>query len=214
VVQIQLPKQFPTRLAILGLYVAYFILTYKGIQIFTASYVLNINPALPYEALIPFVPATFYIYSLAYLFPAVLIFLTDIPTLKKIMLGFVFVSLIHYIVFLTFPISYTLRPSINPNQDFTSWLIYQFYLIDTPLNSLPSIHVSFVYLTYYFMKKYATPRLAHMGHFLAYLIAISTILVKQHYILDVFAGLLVSSLYNRYVIARPHQTQKPHSSNE
>lgn len=193
-----LTKRFTIALA----YVTYFILSYKAVQIFSASYTRPIELALPFEALIPFVPAAFYFYLLAYLIPLMLMFISDIATLKKIMLTFIAASLFHYVIFLVWPISYTLRPVVPATaSSSTLWLLHFFHQIDTPLNSFPSIHVSFVYMTYYFLKKYR-PALAPFGHLMAYAVALSTLFVKQHYILDVLGGLTVAYAFNRFLISR------------
>jgi len=185
------------RICALILYTSYFIVSYKAIQGFTATYASPVNLALPFEKQIPFIPWSFYVYSLAYPFPAILLFVCDHSQIKKIVLTFIGVSLIHYIIFLLFPISYPFRPELSAeSQDWTINLIHQFYGFDSTLNSFPSIHVSFVMMTYYFLRQMKS-EWTRLGYALAYTISISTILVKQHYIVDVLGGLIIAYIISK-----------------
>ena len=73
---------------------------------------------------------------------------------------------------------------------FVVWVIYS---LDLPLNCFPSMHVSLVFLGLFVIKMYR-PDLLRYYLVWAIAIALSTLLVKQHYIVDVLAGGVLGSL--------------------
>lgn len=184
---------FKQRLAVFFVFFAYFLVTYLGIQHWTAGYLTHASLAFPKEAGIPFVPWMFPIYISTYLFPLTIVFFADerevfLRTVK----AFFITSLIHYAFFLVMPVYYNLRPAL-PDADPTSMLywISFFYRLDKPLNSFPSIHVSYAFLTSFAIRQ-IHPKIAFPLFIWACAIAVSTVLVKQHYIADVAAAVLVA----------------------
>ena len=96
---------------------------------------------------------------------------------------------------LVFPNGQNLRPDPLPGNDLFTWLCARIYAADTNTNVLPSMHVigccAGVCAAFRSreMKRLRLPSLL-----LALLICASTVLVKQHSILDIYAGLAVSAV--------------------
>ncbi len=191
---------FQKRLLVVVLFAFYFAITYKGIQFLTSLYLTPTTLFLPGEASIPFIPWMMWIYITVYFIPP-LVLLTPPNKGQVIKMVWIFLiaSLIHYALFLVFPVHYTLRP---PLSDYAgNWLVNLIYSIDEPSNCFPSIHVSFVFLSYFFVQRYK-PTLAWFVLILAILISISTVLVKQHYIVDVIAAIILATGLNEALIKR------------
>lgn len=100
-----------------------------------------------------------------------------------------------FIVYMVFPNGQNLRPEIT-GQDFFSNLIRTIYTGDTPTNSAPSIHVInsiAVHLGLANCEKLKDRLHVKAASFtLMLLIIMSTVFIKQHSILDVVYGVLVS----------------------
>ena len=101
------------------------------------------------------------------------------------MVGLVLVQLPAVLIFLQYPSQMT-RPVIDEN-DVPSRLVRFLYRIDPGFNLLPSLHVGhsvLVALFFYTFRPRSFPWVA-TG---TVLIVISTVMVKQHVVLDVVAG--------------------------
>lgn len=101
-----------------------------------------------------------------------------------------------YIIYMIFPNAQHLRPVITQN-DFLSDLTKFIYLTDTPTNVCPSVHVinavaidaALRHSREFGIKKYRKT----VSLFLIILICLSTVFIKQHSVVDVFWGLIVSA---------------------
>lgn len=145
---------------------------------------------LSFEQNIPFVPffAIFYLsfYIIAFL-PFFLI--KDVKALRKVAACYLPASLACCIIYLLFPVE-MVRQTIIPH-NFWEQLVKFIYFIDQPYNCFPSLHVfsSFMsgFAIWLFDRKKGAFILLWAG-----MIAISTLFVKQHYVLDIIAGFLVA----------------------
>lgn len=148
--------------------------------------------ALPFEKDLPFVPVLIFAYLLIYAFLATsYLAVDDLSYFKKIVKSFFILITIHYVFFLVFPVRYSLRPVVDEHQGFVENLVVFYYWVDLPYNCFPSMHISNVFLISFFLQRYRK----FWGRILvplACLVAVSVVLVKQHYIADVVAGLLVA----------------------
>ena len=98
------------------------------------------------------------------------------------------------IVYLLFPNMQELRPAEFPRDNFLTRFMAGYYEMDTNTNVLPSLHVigAFAVQTAaWHSKRLGTPLWRTVFTVTAVLISLSTVFLKQHSILDVFAGLLV-----------------------
>ncbi len=147
--------------------------------------------ALPFEKNIPLLPALIFAYVMIYIFLAVpYLVIEDLDYFKKIVKSFFICVTLHFAIFLIFPVGYNLRPVVNPDQGWAYALVDFYYWLDLPYNSFPSMHISNAFLVAFFMRHHR-PYWGWIMLPLAFLVAISVVLVKQHYIVDVVAGYLV-----------------------
>ena len=98
------------------------------------------------------------------------------------------------------PNGLALRPSYVPGTDIFAQLVRMIYRSDTPMNVCPSIHVFnsvTLMLAYYRSAIFDAPRRRWMrpaAMVLCVSISLSTILLKQHSVIDVVFGLLLALL--------------------
>ena len=142
---------------------------------------------------VPYMP----VFALAYLCYTLILFLpflfvfTNKKQLFAVSTAFFSVATICNICYISFQ-TMMIRPEIIPS-GFFDRLVMFIYSIDKPVNLVPSEHVAFPVLT--------TLCLCHIKKKSWYillpitiLIILSTLFIKQHYILDVLAGIVVAGI--------------------
>lgn len=149
------------------------------------------------DNLIPFIKQFILIYHL--FMPCLIVFaLILLKENKQLYLQYIFClffsQILAYIIYLFWQ---TEIPRYNINllgSDFFSKLVRLTYMTDNNYNGCPSLHVSqMLSLIIFSFKSKITIRIKIPMVILAFLIAISTVLVKQHVILDILGGILLSS---------------------
>ena len=145
------------------------------------------------EMNIPFIIDSIWVYVMMYPFLLWSIFSYKCEeNFNKVLYSFIIVSLITIIIFQLFPVGYPREfyplphansPSVN--------LFYKIRWIDSPMNCFPSLHVSLCFL-FSFGHWSENKKLFWISLFITILISISTLTTKQHYIVDVVAGLILS----------------------
>lgn len=184
----------------------YFVVSYLGVQYIARTWGSPIILKLPGEENIPFLPAMILIYSASYIFfPLLFILLQKKGNIVKAIWVFLITSIIHYAFFVFLPVQYTLRPDLTQYNHFAQTpfisLINLYYNMDAPLNTFPSLHVSYAFLTYFFIRRYR-PDFKNIALIMAIAISVSTLFVKQHYVLDVVVALPITWLMNRLIIEK------------
>ncbi len=152
--------------------------------------------AVPYVSLEPFI----YVSLVIFLVFRVRIF-------QSAVLSMVATFLVSYLFF-AFLQTYVDRPALT-GHDFLTGLIRGVYASDQPYNDFPSLHVSTSTIIaihwWRFGGRYTLPIIGW-----AALVAISTVMVKQHYVPDIAGGLVLafatSLLFLRLVHPAPHDT--------
>jgi membrane-associated phospholipid phosphatase len=155
-------------------------------------------PAVGLDLALPLIPVWALVYGALYLFLIVLpVFVVREPEhIRRTFLAYLAVWITAYIVFLTYP-TIAPRPEKVIGSGFANWGLRFLYEADPPYNCFPSLHVahSFVSaLTCYAVHR----RVGIFATVAASLVALSTLLTKQHYVLDVVAG--VTLAYVAYAI--------------
>ncbi|MBI4373452.1 MAG: phosphatase PAP2 family protein [Deltaproteobacteria bacterium] len=154
--------------------------------------------ALPFEEKIPFVPGMIFAYILVFAFTASSYVAVDnLPFFKKIVKSFFLCVTIHFVFFLLFPVEYVLRPTL-PYEGWLNKFIVYYYWVDPVYNCFPSLHVSNVFLVTFLFERYRRGSRKFLLPW-AILVAVSVVLVKQHYILDVISGIFVAWVGYRVV---------------
>ena len=97
--------------------------------------------------------------------------------------------LIHNMIFLLYPVAIE-RPNI-PDDGFLNKLTLFYYKVDKPYNAFPSMHISLITISFLFLYFYWSKKYSIMVLPLYILTALSTLFIKQHYLLDVISGLLI-----------------------
>ncbi len=164
-----------------------------GYLVFAATY-LPINlfsvgrPAstlyLPGEEGLPFLPAFVYLYVLTYFVGAFLIVtVRDYYRFLRLAAATGVSLLMAYATYLLVPV-YLERPHLEVNSVHT-WLLSIIYL-DKSYNHFPSLHVTLSWLAFHAAQ---VPRRARIAlSVLVAALSVSTLFVKQHYVVDVVAG--------------------------
>ena len=144
---------------------------------------------LPGEAEIPFIPEWGSVYALAYVFPLVAIFtLRKADRLVRLLVAIGLAMAVTYSCFLAFPVEVP-RPWLDAHGVGSFLLSFQFRW-DKPYNAFPSLHVAFCWLialASWDRTPWRVPLVA-----LVAAISVSTLFVKQHFAVDVLAGLAVA----------------------
>lgn len=149
---------------------------------------LTLNTYL--DSLFPVVPLMTLVYISSFIVVILPYFLIkDKEKFKHLAWCYLGVMLIAYLIFIILPIK-ALRPEINGGGLFYNILL-MVYSLDFPYNNFPSLHVGLSFLSSLIIfcenKKAGSYLLVWAG-----LIALSTLLIKQHTILDVLGGLILS----------------------
>ena len=175
--------------------------------VFTATY-LPINEFsvgrdawtlfLPGEERLPFLPIFEYLYVLTYFIAALLITtIRDYATFRRMIRATGLSLLVAYTTYLLFPV-YFERPHLEVSSLHT-WLLSLEYL-DKPYNHFPSLHVTLSWLAVFASQ---VSRRARVGFsVLAAGISVSTLFVKQHYVVDVLYGFVLAWIAWRFARAR------------
>lgn len=168
---------------------AYFAGGYLLINQITAGRDAFLDVSFALESKIPFVPE--FIFGYAFVYFNVLIACIVIDNRQewhRLVVSFILATTIAYTVFLAFPVKMELRPDISGLTGPSIAVTRFFYMIDMPYNCFPSLHLTYPMLAT--LVSWRSHRV--MRWFFALvtiLVAVSVVLVKQHYIADVIAGL-------------------------
>ena len=120
--------------------------------------------------------------------------LFDIPAFKKLMYFIMIPYTVTTVVYIVYPNMQLLRVTEFPRDNIFTDIVRNFYEFDTNTNVCPSLHVigSFAVLfTSWSCKGFNTLPWRIANIILTCAISISTVFLKQHSIIDVFAGLIL-----------------------
>lgn len=105
----------------------------------------------------------------------------------RVVLAFCAVEVVALSCFALVPVHMVHGPGAFPVTSFATWGLALVLWIDTPSNCLPSLHVAGATLAALTTHR-VDPLVGRIAGVLALLIAASTLLVKQHYAVDVVVG--------------------------
>ena len=125
----------------------------------------------------------------------VYLFRNDRPVFRKMMQFFIVGAILSFAAFLIYPSCHSLRPESFEHDNIFTWIVSVIYLLDTPTNITPSMHV-IGSMGLMFAAMYANERMS-IGVKTAmavtvFFICVSTLFVKQHSIVDAVVALPVS----------------------
>ncbi len=169
---------------------------YLSMNAFLGRQGINHNVAIAWDYQIPFIKYFSPVYSVVYFIPVVTFFFCwkEYEILKAAFKSFFTAGLICLVFFFLYPVSFTLRTSLVPPFDFFTNIVRFFYWVDNPpYNCLPSLHVALAFISARVIYL-CRPKLAPFFYALATAISLLTLFIRQHYILDLVAGLGVALL--------------------
>lgn len=148
----------------------------------------------PFDTIISFQP----IFILPYLSFYPLIALTLITLIKKklylelrtVLLAAIFTQIISYLFYLSFQ-TYVERPTVILGNIFGA-LVKWLYSIDMPYNAFPSLHASVSFLALIAWTRMKS-KIRFLMIAITILIIISTLFVKQHYVIDIMGGIILAA---------------------
>jgi membrane-associated phospholipid phosphatase len=148
-------------------------------------------PLLPFESRIPLVPAAFPVYAAVYFEAALpIVLLRSTREYLHLQVACVAMSLVAFVVFGCAPMAYP-RPHADLHGPVQALLAAE-WAVDGPACTFPSLHVAFAWLL-----AFALGGRSKRGRALwwvnAALISTATLLVKQHFLVDVVAGIALAS---------------------
>lgn len=144
----------------------------------------------PLDRAIPFIPEFEFVYLLCYLIPFVPVFVVREPSrLNQLIIAFVAMNALIFPIFVLFPV-YCPRPEFEVNSIATYILSFE-YSIDKPVNNFPSLHAAIAWLLFLGCRGYAR-WISTIMLLIAIGICIASLFIKQHYIVDIVAGILLS----------------------
>jgi membrane-associated phospholipid phosphatase len=197
-------KQY-TKILLIG-YAAW-ILLFQIVGRFAAT-LPTFCPITPLDRIIPLVPEFIWIYQFCYVFPLLpLLVVKDYHRLNIAILAAIFANLTAFSIYLLFPIAF---PHPELGQSVSERLLAFEYAADFQpgANKLPSMHVTFAWLIFLACRKQKLKRTGEIAiGSIAVGITVSTLLVKQHIVLDVIFGLiwaigswqLAKAMYPRFI---------------
>jgi len=114
---------------------------------------------------------------------------------KKYVLVFLSSTILSYLIYLIFP-TYVDRPLIQSQNDIFSKLLTLLYSVDKSYNAAPSGHTFYSIINGVFLLNLSDNNIFKFfvvaGFFI---IILSTLFTKQHYLLDVISGILFAYLF-------------------
>lgn len=171
----------------------YFVMGYQIEPGFTSIDFMDITT--PLDIVFPKIPYFILFYTLGYMMPLVpCLLVRDRDHFVAGALGYIGILTVSFICFRLIPIG--LHKDLASGEGFFSaWMLLQ-QTIDTNVNNFPSLHVSLNVFALLMLK--SQQRKAYLICMpLCLGIVLSTLAVKQHYVLDVVSGTLLALLFYR-----------------
>ncbi|MFH1222784.1 MAG: phosphatase PAP2 family protein [Pseudomonadota bacterium] len=166
------------------------------IQLFNPMYL----PSFEFENNIPFIDWTIWFYMSDYLCVAVVfILLKDRENMNRIFYSQILALITAMLIFFVLPTTYP-RPMVEYN-GISGWLLKFLHSADTPGNACPSVHVAVTFIAAFGFIKEQRRKLWFFILWAA-AISLSTLTVKQHYVVDVIAGFLMAVIFYIFVAGK------------
>ena len=164
-------------------------------------------PAIAIDGAIPLVPSWSLIYGALYVFLIALplFVVREEEHLRRTVRAYLSVWTVAYICFLAYP-TVAPRPEEVAEPGFGAWGLRLLYGMDPPYNCFPSLHVAHSFVSA------LTCLRVHRGVGIAAiicasLVGLSTLFTKQHYVLDVGAGVLMA-IAAHAIFVRPQPRER------
>lgn len=169
------------------------VLFYFLIKLFISNYHII---GLPIDDKIPFVMPFIIIYTIWYPFQIVslyCIYKYNKDKYTKTIIAIVIGLLIAYMCFIIYPTT-VIRPEVNTFNNLSSLVTYVTFKVDTPVNCFPSAHCLLCFILIFALFKDRKIPLKYRLSIIIInlLIIVSTLLTKQHVVVDVIGALVLA----------------------
>lgn len=146
--------------------------------------------AFDFEESIPFIPFFVIFYIMTYFVVIMPYFVVkDIKDYRRTVLAYLFLIFISSVVYIMYPVK-IIRPEIIKEGIFLN-MVKWMYNTDKPYNLFPSLHVSLSALSSLVCLKY-NKKIGYFLIVLLFLISLSTLFVKQHYLVDIIFAVILA----------------------
>ena len=158
---------------------------------------------------IPFCPAWEHVYVSFYLFLVLPVAsIADSGYLRRYALAFIVTQVLAWIGFVLYPVR-MVRPEDIAVVSFAAWILKLNHALDAPTNCFPSLHVANALFAGLVVLR-VDRLVGGIATALALAIALSTLLAKHHYLLDVIVGILLAgAAYGLLMHGYPFPGDKP-----
>lgn len=175
----------------------------------TTSTLPPVNANLEVDSLIPFIPGFVWVYVSCYVMPLFLVLIAkNWHRFNVVLLSLAIAHVVAFAVYLNLPVSVQ-KPGTGYSVSGIILSVLYSWGVEPWTNNLPSLHVIFAFTIATGSLGQSLGRPVEIVTFIwATFIAASTLLVRQHIVLDVASGLLTMAgtwalagfLYRRYVV--------------
>lgn len=204
-----LPKEYRHYLLLLYLpvYLAAFFLLERHIK---TDYWVSYWPAL--DDRIPFVSwfvIPYYIWYPYIILTGVYFMFRDIPAFTRYMYSIIIGYSLGLLICALFPNGQNLRPVSFKEDSLFTRMVQAIYSVDTNTNVLPSFHVIGSFAVVSAVMNSTSMRNRYFQAFMfitAVMICASTVFIKQHSVLDIFAGLIINLLLHITLYTIPNRS--------
>ena len=151
-------------------------------------------PELALDGALPLEPAWSLVYGALYVFLIVLpVFVVrQDEHIRRTVWAYLLVWIAAYVCFFAYP-TIAPRPAKVLETGFGAWGLQFLYDADPPYNCFPSLHVAHSFVSALTCHR-VHRKLGIVAILCASLVGLSTLLTKQHYVLDVIAGILLAGV--------------------
>lgn len=156
------------------------------------------NIKIPFDDMIPMVKELIFVYhsfAVMIVFTGILLLMENDREYKKFVAALFISQTLAYIIYVNFQ---TFVPRYDTNllgNDIFSKMVKITYSVDNSYSGAPSLHVAHMMLSIYYFSKLNYQKFSKilMISYLS-LIALTTVLVKQHVFLDIIAGIIHATI--------------------
>ncbi|HEY4469293.1 MAG TPA: phosphatase PAP2 family protein [Klebsiella sp.] len=180
---------------------------YPTINIFTTTRSDTLALWLPAELSIPFIPVFIWVYLSMYLIILVPLFFLNLREQKRLAIELMVVTIVGAMFFLLFPARLGFVRQL-PDDPLYHALFSQLLSLDRPHNLVPSLHVAWSCTVVSAISRRSRGWIVVVLYFWFTAIALSTLFVHQHHLLDVVTGLLLSLVVS-YFTGKVYEKNRP-----
>lgn len=166
-------------------------------------------PAMVLDDVLSLVPAAALVYGALYAFLIVLpvLIVQQDELIRRTVWAYLTVWSVAYVCFLVYP-TVAPRPVAVTGTGFAVWGLQFLYDADPPFNCFPSLHVAHSFVSALACHR-VNRRLGFIAIMCAAVVALSTLLTKQHYVADVGAGVLLAYAAHALFLRGHERTSVP-----